>query len=69
MLPAKDFFPDDAMAELWLALCVRPLCQAKRANRSQRREIERRSLDGGCVLLTPKGDGRAFWSAPKCRKP
>jgi hypothetical protein len=64
MLPARDFFPNHAMAALWLALNIQPACQAKRPPPRSAPKTERERLDGGCVLLTPK----AWRNAPR-RKP
>jgi hypothetical protein len=51
MILAKDYFPDDAMAELWEALGVSP----------KRTATIKRDMAGSCVVLRPASDRRMSW--------
>jgi hypothetical protein len=67
MLPAKDFFPDDAMAELWKALDISSTALKRCAS-------IKREMAGLCVVLRPVSDRRLSWpetvraALPACQK-
>jgi hypothetical protein len=55
MLPARDFFPNHAMVELWKALGVPPAAP-KRHSATIKREMA-----GSCIVLRPVSDRQQSW--------